>query len=280
MNGYFSLIQYCPVMERREAANVGVLLIVPETGYASARLSHDHGRLKKIFGKLAGEKQSVAVLLRSIAGRAVAEKEMLSTLEGLKQFISTRANRVMLTDPCAVLVEGNPEATLQELMEELVIPQDTPEKREAKVSVAQLEQQWLLTVTDRLLSRNLAPYLRRGMEVRVPRFISPLTAPLGYQNGRFHLIQPEEFSLSQESRIEERISLRAVQGEALYQHRDEALGSLQLTVVADFPPDRPDIQRMAQEVLREHHVRVYTRETLTELEGEIAQHGKVLTQIA
>ena len=125
MNGYFSLIQYCPLMERREAANVGVLLSVPEMGYASAGFSHDHARLERIFGRRAGEKQAVSALLQSIKGRVQAENERLSTLHGLQQFIATRANRVLLTDPCAVLVEGNPEATLRELMEELVLPDDS-----------------------------------------------------------------------------------------------------------------------------------------------------------
>lgn len=122
MNGYFSLIQFCPVMERREAANVGVLLIVPETGYATAKVTHDHARLRRMFGKQAGEPQAVAVLLRSIAGRIVTEKDSLATLEGLRHFIATRANRLLLTQPRAVLVEAHPDATLQELMDELVVP--------------------------------------------------------------------------------------------------------------------------------------------------------------
>jgi hypothetical protein len=207
MNGYFSLIQYCPLMERREAANVGVVLIVPDARYAGVRIFHDHARLKKMFGKHAGEKAGVAVLIQSIAGRVAAEQETLATLEGLQQFIATRANRVMLTDPCAVLVEGAPEATLEELMEDLVASSDKTLTATKAPTHSQLEQRWLTEVTRRLTSPRLAPYLRQNMEVSVPRLINPLTAPLGYQNGRFHLIQPEEFAVVSEGRIEERVSL-------------------------------------------------------------------------
>lgn len=276
MNGYFSLIQYCPLMERRESANVGVVLIVPEARYAGVRMAHDHARLKKMFGKHAGDKASVAVLIESIAGRVAAEKETLATLEGLQQFIATRANRVMLTDPCSVLVEGTPEATLEELMEELVASEGKGPAVTKAVTHTQLEQRWLMEVTQRLTSPRLAPYLRQNMEVRVPRLINPLTAPLGYQNGRLHLIQPEEFAAASGERIEERISLRALQGEALYGHRDRQFGALQLTVVAEFPPEHPEVKEMAEGIFRDHHVRLFTSETLGHLEEEIIREGKIL----
>ena len=273
MNGYFSLVQYCPAMERREAANVGVLLIVPAGGYARARIVHDHSRLKRIFGPLAGREAAVRLLLESIRGRVEVERETLATLEGLRQFIATRANRALLTEPRSVLVEGNPDDTLEELVQELVVTAERPRAKKAET----LKQEWLNLVTERLVTPRLAPYLRREVEVHVPRFISPLKAPLGYQNGRFHLIQPEEFGLAQEAKVEERISLRALQGEALYGHRDERLGDLQLTVVADFPADRPEVQQMATEVLAHHKVRVFTQHDLGQLEEEILKQGKLLT---
>lgn len=273
MNGYFSLVQYCPAMERREAANVGVLLIVPATGYAKARIVQDHSRLKRMFGPLAGKEAAVRLLLESIRGRVEVERETLATLEGLRQFIATRANRALLTEPRSVLVDGNPDDTLDELVQELVVTAERPRTKKSEA----LKQDWLNLVTKRLDTPRLAPYLRREVEVQVPRFISPLKAPLGYQNGRFHLIQPEEFGLTQEAKVEERISLRALQGEALYGHRDARLGDLQLTVVADFPADRPEVQQMATEVLAQHRVRVFSQEDLGQLEEEILKQGKLLT---
>jgi hypothetical protein len=132
MNGYFSLVQYCPAMERREAANVGVLLIVPATGYAKARIVQDHSRLKRMFGPLAGKEAAVRLLLESVRGRVEVERETLATFEGLRQFIATRANRALLTEPRSVLIDGNPDDTLEELVLELVVPAERPREKKAE----------------------------------------------------------------------------------------------------------------------------------------------------
>jgi hypothetical protein len=53
-------------------------------------------------------------------------------LEGLRQFIATRANRALLTEPRSVLVEGNPDDTLDELVQELVVTAERPRAKKAE----------------------------------------------------------------------------------------------------------------------------------------------------
>jgi hypothetical protein len=35
--GYYSIVQYCPDLSRGETTNIGIVLLVPERGYLSAR---------------------------------------------------------------------------------------------------------------------------------------------------------------------------------------------------------------------------------------------------
>ena len=48
--GYYSVIQYCPDLGRFEAANMGVLLFCPESGFLKSLMSGNNSRIIKFFG--------------------------------------------------------------------------------------------------------------------------------------------------------------------------------------------------------------------------------------
>ena len=48
--GFFSLIQFCPDLDRGEYANVGIVLVVPQRGILDIRLSEDNKGPKQRFG--------------------------------------------------------------------------------------------------------------------------------------------------------------------------------------------------------------------------------------
>ena len=55
MKGYFSLIQYCPDTARREAANVGVMLLCPEAGFLDIKMATTNHRVRRFFGEEADD---------------------------------------------------------------------------------------------------------------------------------------------------------------------------------------------------------------------------------
>ena len=49
IRGYYSLIQYCPDRSRLEAANVGVVLFVPDRSFFKARISPNNEHVRRFF---------------------------------------------------------------------------------------------------------------------------------------------------------------------------------------------------------------------------------------
>ena len=48
--GYYSIVQYCPELSRFEAANIGVLLFRPVSGFLNVMTSGNNRRIIKFFG--------------------------------------------------------------------------------------------------------------------------------------------------------------------------------------------------------------------------------------
>ncbi|MFN5907792.1 MAG: DUF3037 domain-containing protein [Planctomyces sp.] len=48
--GYYSIVQYCPDLSRLEAANIGVLLFCPDSGFLKVLTSANNGRIIRFFG--------------------------------------------------------------------------------------------------------------------------------------------------------------------------------------------------------------------------------------
>ena len=52
--GFFSVIQFCPDLDRGEYANVGIVLAVPQSGVLEVRMSEDNEGPKFFVGLLIG----------------------------------------------------------------------------------------------------------------------------------------------------------------------------------------------------------------------------------
>jgi hypothetical protein len=203
--------------------------------------------------------------------RIHVEKAEFVGLEDLISFVQTRANRIVLTSPKAVRVT-NPIEDLQALYATLVAEPSVHEEggieRELPLR-SRLDQA--------LLSPDLAPKIRTGIRVKVPLLEKQMNIPFGFQNGRFNLIQPATFHQARVSTVTEAACRYAVEGRALYQHKDPDLGSLQLVVVADFDKTGTEGAEAVNELFKEYQVKLYTPESLNDLKEEIRQHGKILT---
>lgn len=117
--GYYCLVQYCPDIARAEAANVGVVLFAPDHGFIRARVSDNNKRIRKFFGDEADNYQHLNAMKNALVQRIEVEKAEFGLLENLQQFVETRANKVILTNPKPVKV-FNPEDDLNALFQELV----------------------------------------------------------------------------------------------------------------------------------------------------------------
>ncbi len=273
VKGYFSLVQYCPDLARREVANVGVLLFSPEHDFLEARLVSDNHRVTRFFGKHADHAKHVTAMKEAFTERLRVEKAEFATLEDLSLFVQTRANRIILTPPKAVRVE-NPESDLEALFATLVADSSSANLTEG-FELADMPLRKRLNQV--LVMPDLIPKIRKSIHVRVPVLKKEVVMPFGFQNGRFNLIQPASFIQGSITKLRDAACRFAVEGDSLYQNPDPNLGELQLIVVADFQRTGRDGAAAVKELFHEYQVKLFTPETLGDLEQEIRLHGKVLS---
>ena len=262
IEGYYSVIQYCPDAAREEAANVGVVLLCPEIGFLKVRTTAGNDRIRRFFQPADADWDRINAMKLSIERRLRVDKEQFRDLQSLERFAATRANSVRLTKPKAIAVE-DPEVELKRLFKQLV----GGRSRKGKAQVRNLLDRSLAT-------EELAPVLRRDLTVTLPVFKRPVKVPYGFQNGRFNLIQSAAFEKSQTTRILQQAGQYAVEGELLHEHPDETLGDMKLIVVGQFGADQVDIASAVRQVLQTNHADLYTTQELPKLVDLIRTTGK------
>jgi hypothetical protein len=265
--GYFSLVQYCPDIARQEAANVGVLLFVPELGFIRAKMSDKVGRIRRFFGEEVDGYQHLLLMQKSIAQRVEIERLNFKTLHHLEQFVATRANRIVLTPPKPVKV-FDPEKDLNALFDELVA--DPAKALTERASIPLRER-----LDAVLLQGETRKFIRTGLKIEVPRLMESVRVPYAYQNERMNLIRPVEFNQQTQNSVKTAASRYAVDGLALYEHPDPAYGHLQLVVVADFASAPPDSETIVRNMFQDTKVRLFTPDRIEQLKDEIVAHGKL-----
>ena len=117
--GFFSLVQYCPDYSRMEAANIGIILCVPDAEFIKARMSTSNDRVRQFFGPGSVDPEWLSAVKESLEERIEVMKASLVSIEDFNRFIETRANRLLLTTPRAVKVK-DPDQDLNSLFLELV----------------------------------------------------------------------------------------------------------------------------------------------------------------
>ncbi|MFN5741194.1 MAG: DUF3037 domain-containing protein, partial [Planctomyces sp.] len=124
--GYYSIVQYCPDLSRLEAANIGVLLFCPDSGFLKVLTSANNGRIIRFFGSAGHDWKRINTIKSGLQDRL--DNEGIRTVDELQHFVATRANSLQLTPPLPVKVQ-DPEKELRELFHEIV---GEPAKRTQK----------------------------------------------------------------------------------------------------------------------------------------------------
>lgn len=119
MKGYFCIVQYCPDLARKEVANVGVLLFVPEQGFLQLRMDSCNQRIERFFGPHRIHPDHISLMKQAFRERIEVERKNLVSLADLAGFVQTRANNILLTQPKAIRV-GCPKADIESLFANLV----------------------------------------------------------------------------------------------------------------------------------------------------------------
>ena len=176
--GYYTLVQFCPDHSRRESANIGVILCVPDAQFVRARMTTSHDRIRR-FWRGAVDLGWLKIAKESVERRLDVAGASLAHIEDLSRFIATRANQMVLTEPRPVKVI-NPEDDLDRLFEELVDHRKPRRRREPVIP--ELDQAFRRP--------SLASRIRFDERVTVPIVGRTLEIPYAYRNGALYLVRP------------------------------------------------------------------------------------------
>ncbi len=270
VQGYYSLIQYCPDATRLEAATVGVLLFCPERDFLKALTARDNRRIRKFFGREGHDWQQINSFKLAIQERLEVERPSIQAVEDLEEFIALRANRFQITAPRSMAV-NDPEQDLRVLFDEIVGGEHGKEGRQS-------HREYVRYVGRRLLDAGLRRKLATDVEVPVPVFNRPVRIPYAFQNGRFNLIQPVRFQASQPDQAVNTACRYAVEGRSLFENPDPNRGPLQLVVVGRFRSRDAQTKDDVNRVLEDSHVGLYSVSELGRLIQEIRETGRDLTE--
>ena len=182
VKGYYSIVQYCPDRSRGEAANLGVILFVPDRDFLQTRISKSNDRVRKFFGHWNFDNNWLKQAKQAIANRLEQEKSFYKDLDSFKRFVQTRANELILTDPQPVRVV-KPEEDLNKLFNQLV-DKDTAKRQ--KVIIEEMDHVFR---SSRFVGR-----IEFNKRIDIPFAENKhVDIPYSFQNGRPNLIKPERF---------------------------------------------------------------------------------------
>lgn len=254
--GYYSLIQYCPDPSRLEAANVGVLLFCPALRFVKARLSENNRRIDKFFGHQDWE--LVRAQKQAVVERLIVDAAHFRTLEDLQDYAGRRANEIQLSPARPVKVR-HAETELEDLFQRLVGDHEHRERGHRARTLFR----------EAAAKAGIEPMLKKDVRVTVPTIGREMTAPYGYQNGRFNLIEPERFDAPDSETIFSRAYRWAVEGQLLYESSHPEIGSLQLAVVGQFGEGSQTEAEGVRTIFAKHSVKLYTFDELPALFDDV-----------
>ncbi|MDR2169695.1 MAG: DUF3037 domain-containing protein [Planctomycetaceae bacterium] len=254
MQGYYSLIQYCPDWTRLEVCNLGVLLFCPEHKYLEVEMVQQcEKKIHAILGKN-HSLEHIATFKNSFAKRIYAERKNITVLDDFKKFIACRANSFLITEPRSIMVT-TPQDELSELFTEIF----------GKVPVAKKEKRpsikyELFNVLQKKIGDNLNNLVARYLpeiEIPVPGVHRTIRPCAGFINDSFNLILNERLTLEDSFR---KMSCDTVIGQFLYNKENEIWGKQSLLILADIDDD-VEIKKQIEAfrpMMRTHNVNIYT----------------------
>ena len=266
--GYYSVIQYCPDLSRFEAANIGVLLFCPESGFLKAITSSNNERIIKFFGRDGHDWKRLRVFKKGIEDRLQNERACIRTREDLQQFIAMRANQIQISNPRPIKV-FDAEKDLAELFKKLV---GGRVKRESQKALKKV-------LADKFSHAGLGKKLIPNVKVDVPVLDKEVEIPFGFQNGRFNLINPVSFRGADPESAFRTACKYAVEGRSIYEHKSDDFGDMQLVIVGSFRAKDQESPAIVRRVFNDNAVKLFKFDDVPTLIDEIRLTGKEIDDV-
>ena len=264
--GYYSIVQYCPDQSRLEAVNIGLVLFCPAVDVLKSRwMITRHLRIKKVFGEQ--DWTFIDNHIEAVSARLLSPNPFKDRAEFVK-YSETRSNALRLTLPRAVQVGDDPEKTLDGMFNSLV----------GEVRQIQRAPKMGQALRKVFFDSNVLGLVNANVQVKILKLNKTLKASYGYQNGRYNLVQPEQFALANVEQVFDKASRVATEGRFLFDERDARLGDMQLVVVGKFKSGEDGARHIVKEIFEKNRVTLYDFGSMDPLIQDIkknsAKHDK------
>ncbi|WP_234179827.1 DUF3037 domain-containing protein [Sphingopyxis sp. NFH-91] len=258
--GKYALVQFCPVPERMEFLNIGIVLIVPELDFVGVKLSRSNARIDRVFGRQ--PKSYLDALKESFEYRLRSEFSGQFDEEHIASFARKRANDIRISAIQPVMVD-DPDAVLEALFLELV-------GREAEVS---REPRIRRKLKEAFARHGVEHYLEKPDEIELPEYGLKINAPYGYQNGCYNLVDGMRISESVADGLRE-VGKKAIEGNLLWKHFEGNQSDCKrLIVVGDFSQQSNAFYHAVDEQFRDANMKLFRLDDLLPLVHDIESNA-------
>lgn len=263
--GKYALIQFCPLPERQEYLNIGLVLLVPSVGYAAVRIARNQRRVDRVFGKQS--KAYLDAIKVAFESRLNLELSMSPSGESLGEFSRKRANEIRLSSLLPIQV-GDPNQAMDRLFAELVSDDDAGHS----------EPRIRRRLREAFAANKVEQFLDPAPSVDLPEYGLTVKTPYGYQNGCYNLVDAMRVPPAPAEALRE-VGKRVFEGGLIWKHGNLSSDKKRLVVVGDFSQQSNEFYHAVSGQFGEAHVKLYRFDDLNPLFRDIAEnaeaHGKV-----
>ena len=261
IQGNYALVQYCPVPERLEFLNIGLMLLIPESGVLMVRFTSGPARIERIFGKQS--KHQFDHLRRALKSRIFDHFQENLDGRGFEEFSARRANGVRLS-PLQPILLSDAEEDFHELFDRLVGDQE-PVRREPVIRKR---------LAQAFIDNRVVDKLEIPGDIEIPEYGLKFHIPFGYQNGFYNLIDGMKIPAQNGEGLRE-AGKRAMEGSLIWKHFDE---QKRLVVVGDFEQQTNEFYNAVRHQFDIANIKLYRlddmRPLLNDIETQAALHPR------
>lgn len=258
--GKYALVQYCPVPERLEFVNIGLMLVVPDQPYLEIRFATGQSRVDRLFGKQS--KAYLDALKASFRSRLLDQFKVDPKGKYFDDFAARRANEIRLS-PLQPILVSDVVADFNELFGSLVGDQE-PIQREPQIR-RKLREAFIKHGVDNLLEK--------PDEIDLPEYDLSLSVPFGYQNGCYNLIDGMRLPPQAAEGFKE-AGKRAIEGNLIWKHFENGPRK-KLVVVGDFSRQSNGFYNAVKDQFAQAHVGLYRLDDMRPLYDDIQLQAQV-----
>jgi hypothetical protein len=258
---FYSIIQYVPDTGRAEAANVGVVLLVPSERRIEVRTSPTLNRVRRFFAPGKSQLQRVQLALEALKNRLCLGTDEFADETAFAQFVAARADLVRLTVPRLALI-SSPLNDLNELYCELV---GDVESAQQLADAMEILPARIAEVLGRL---EVDHKVWRPGAIEIPKSRRKFDVSFAYRNGLVNYVRTE--SLVGHAKLDSRLEKLGFNGQLLHEHPLHGQRQM-LVVMSSDPAASREVEDRFASTLTEFHVRFIPYRLADDFATEIEQ---------